>query len=206
MADSSKLQLEHPIAQRLADLAGVRYDLELVTRACDHFLANQTVGSEEAILLSRSLATFAIVTYCRTIASGVRSGVSESHLAALAKRLQNSHETFKAIRDKFVAHSVNYFEENAVQVGLEYSESGTIKVVTVGTLHSRAATFSKEQIGELKELADAVQAVVALEYRSEKDRVWDFLESLPPSELQSTLTTRSRKSFKAPHQARKRLG
>lgn len=206
MTDSSKLQLEHPIAQRLADLAGVKYDLELVTRACDHFLANPTVGSEEAILLSRSLATFAIVTYCRTISSGVRSGVSESHLAALPERLQTSHQTFKAIRDKFVAHSANYFEENTVQVGLEYSESGAVKVATVGTHHSRAATFSKEQIGDLRELANAVQAVVALEYRSEKDRIWDFLESLPLAELQSTLKTPPKKSFKTPHQTRKRLG
>lgn len=202
MTDSSKLRLEHPVAQRLADLAGVRHDLELAIRACDRFLSSPTVGSEDAVLVSRSLATFAIITYCRTISSGVRSGISEVNLAELPPHHREAHDTFKHTRDKFVAHSVNHFEENAVEIGLDQPESGTPKVATVGTSHTRLATFSKEQIAELQALAEALLAITESEYDSELDRVWDFLDSLPPSTLQSTLVTANRSSSKPAHTRR----
>jgi hypothetical protein len=204
MTDSSKFRLEHPIAQRLADLAGVEHDLKLSIRACERFLSGPTVGSEDAILTSRSLATFAIITYCRTISSGVRSGISESCVAALPQRLREAHETFKNIRDKFVAHSVNHFEENSVQIGLDHSGS---KVATVGTLHSRTATFSIEQISDLKSLAEALLEMVNSEYDAECDRVWDFLAPMQPAELQSVLITPSDtpRPSKPPHTARKRF-
>jgi hypothetical protein len=203
MTEPRELQLEHPAAQRLADLAGVLGDLQLVIRACDRFLSIPKVGSETAILDSRSLATFAIVTYCRTMTTGVRSGISQSNLSLLPERLQASHAKFKDIRDKFVAHSVNYSEENAVQVKLDDSDPNNPQITSIGTIHSRVATFSNEDLLELRELATTMLQAIDAEYDKESDKVWEFLEQLPPTELQRVLKLPPRSTYR-PHSAARR--
>ena len=82
----------------------------------------------------------------------------------------------------------------------------TINVAPTGGSRSRLATFSKEQIAELRALAEALLVITEAEYDSEFDRVWDFLDSLPSSNLQSILITASRSSSKPAHKARKRFG
>lgn len=198
-------RFERADAQRLADLAGVLHDLELSIQACDEFLSNPVVGSVRAILISRSLATFAIVTYCRTMASGVRSGISTEQLALLPSHLQQRHDYLKGIRDKFIAHSVNHFEENFVEVELEKSDSGLVKVSSLSTDHTRHATFSNADMIGLRELAEALLEVMNTEYDAEFDRVWDTLESLAPAELLAVLTAPSGRGYKPPHTPRKRF-
>lgn len=199
-------RFERADAQRLADLAGVLHDLELSIQACDEFLSSPAVGSVRAILISRSLATFAIVTYCRTMASGVRSGISASQLALLPSHLQQRHDCLKGIRDKFIAHSVNHFEENFVEVDLEKSDSGSVKLSSLSTDHTRHAIFSCTDMIGLKELAEALLEVMNTEYDAEFDRVWDTLDSLEPAELLAVLTAPSDRGYKPPQAPRKRFG
>lgn len=199
-------RFEHTRAQRLADLAGVLHDLELTIQACDEFLGNPTVGSVGAILVSRSIATFAIVTYCRTMAKGVRSGISQAQLDLVSPRLRQRHEHLKNVRDKFIAHSVNHFEENFVEVELEKSDSGVIKLAKLGTDHSRHATFSSADLADLKELAEALLEVINEEYDAEFDLVWDYLESLTPADLQAALKAPTDTGWKSSDTPRKRFG
>lgn len=206
MIDATELELRHPIAQRLADLAGIEHDLELCIRACNKFISEKSTGSEDAILTSRSIATFAIISYFRTISTGVRSGISESHIKLLPEHLRIQHDVFKSIRDKFVAHSINQFEENSVQIGL-VRESEARRIDTISTIHSRTATFSKVQISELMSLAQALIQIVGEEYDSESNRVWKFLESLPAATLDSILRspTQLPRSLISAHKSRKRI-
>lgn len=95
----SDLVIKHREAQRLADLAGVLGDLTLTMRTCDLFLGSPNVGSDEAILRSKALASFAIITYFRTVAQNCRTGVTSEQISRLAPHQQAAHQKFKAIRD-----------------------------------------------------------------------------------------------------------
>ena len=104
-----------------------------------------------------------------------------------------------------MAHSVNYFEENTVKIGLERSGSGDFKLHTIGTTHSRPATFSKGEMIELKDLSRRLLSIVDAEYDTENDRVWDFLDALPPSELGQILSPQKDGEFNPPGRARKKF-
>lgn len=203
MTQSRTFHLEHPIAQRLADLSGIANDLRLTVRAADLFLSLPTVGSEEAIVGSKGLASFAIITYFRTLATGVRSGVNLSQIEKLPPAMQRSHHELKAIRDGYVAHSKSGLERTVVEVVL--TEDGT-GIHTLGTMHSRPGTFSKEHILSLRALAEALHSLVDEEYDLEFNRVWDFLENMPANERSRILTPPEPYGAPSPQKKRHRLG
>ncbi|MBJ7575479.1 hypothetical protein [Luteimonas sp. MC1828] len=181
-------EFEHPVAQRLADLAGVERDLELAKEACDLFLGMPHVGSREAIALSNAVGGYALVTYFRTIGSGARSGITADQVAGLTPALQKVHERLKAVRSHYVTHSVNQQEQNKVTVALNADGS----LSSLGTEHSRPATFSAEQILALKQLIEGIAPLISAEYDFEWERVWDHLESLSPEARKQALTSVSR--------------
>lgn len=174
MESRREFKLEHPLAQRLVDLAGIKQDLEMSIKACDLFLQNSKVGSSEAILRSKAVGAFAIFTYYRTVSSGVRSGIAKEQIEKLPSRHQEIHERLKIVRDQYLAHSINQLEVNSVSVVLESDGS----IYSIGTSHSRPATFSAEEITNLKELASSLSGIVEEEYDSEFDVLWDFLEKM----------------------------
>jgi hypothetical protein len=184
MTDPRKFQVEHPIAQRLADLSGIANDLRLAIRAAEVFLSSPTVGSEAAIIGSKSLASFAIITYFRTLATGVRTGVSLEQIEKLSPALQRTHHRLKTVRDGYVAHSLSSLERNIVEVGM--SPDGAA-IETLSTTHSRPGTFSREDVLALKELTEALHELVDEESDAEFDRVWEFLEAMPSQERSKVL-------------------
>lgn len=185
MTDSLKFQVEHPVAQRLADLSGIANDLRLAIRAADVFLLSSTVGSEAEIISSKSLASFAIITYFRTLATGVRTGVRLDQIQKLSPALQRTHHRLKTVRDGYIAHSLNSLERNIVEV--ELSPEGAA-IETLSTTHSRPGTFSREDVLALKELAEALLELVDQEFDTEFDQVWEFLEAMPLQERSKILS------------------
>lgn len=124
MTETTELIFRHPIAKRYADLAGVQRDLELTADACLFFASRPSVGSDENIQVSRAIGTFAIVTYGRTFGSNVRAGIERAVIDDLPDDLQKVHREVKDMRDKFVAHSVNFDEDNVVNVKVQTDDSG----------------------------------------------------------------------------------
>ncbi|NCT70817.1 MAG: hypothetical protein GXC75_07725 [Xanthomonadaceae bacterium] len=184
---------EHPVARRYADLAGIERDLELVIEACDHFLTRPSVGSEEAIVSSRAMGAYAIVTYCRTFVEGVRTTVAKDVVNSLSGELQRAHEHFREVRHKFVAHSVNFDEDNWIEVEVEVAETGERELDSLSTNHSRWATFSPTDMSLLKRLAEEVLKAVKEESKREHVKVWEYLEGLDQGELMKVLSLESRR-------------
>lgn len=172
------VHFEHPEAQRLADLNGVSYDLELVSSICERYLQTDYTASSDDLLVAQSLFVSAVVTYGRTLGSGVRSGVTREQIDQLSEPLQLRHQYFKDIRDKFVAHSVNAFEENCVKLYLTPAERGERSVSSIGLGHSRVATLSHKDLAELQELVAAVLGIVKEEMDKEQKRLLELARSL----------------------------
>jgi hypothetical protein len=176
--------LEHPIAQRLADLAGIKHDLELVVRACDLFASQSQIGSDEAILQAKAVGTFCIINYFRTLPNSFRSGIPRKMIDDLPPILRNLHDDLKETRDYYVAHSINMQELNRVTVSL--NADGTLN--TIGTSHQRPANFSYQQIRDLRELASTLGELIDGEWDVEFGKVWDFLENLSRAGRQEVLS------------------
>lgn len=204
MPGSRKFIVDHAIAQRLADLAGIEHDLTIVMRTCDLFLRSPSVGAEDALVGSNAIAAFAIITYFRTLSSGVRGGVTSAQIDSLPRSLREAHLRLRNVRDRYLAHSVNQQEANIVTVSLN-DDGPTIS--SVGTEHSRPATFSNSDVILLRSLAEAVKSIVDRERSRELDSVWDFVAGLTNSERESVL-----REYMAPglywdwNRTRRRLG
>jgi hypothetical protein len=178
----------HESARRLADLSGVEADLDLVIRACDLFACTPVLGSDDAILMSRSLGTFALVTYCRTLESRVRIGIPSRVIQGLPHDLKLAHDSLKAMRDKYVTHSVNLDEGNQVDVTLQSDASGNLRLDALGTSHSRVAGFTHEEMLSLRAVATALKAWASGEWDRERDALWDVLDAMDPNEVVAALS------------------
>lgn len=185
MDSQRKLVIKHSKVQRLADLAGIMNDLRLTVRACDLFLADPNIGSEETILKSKAIGSFAILTYFRTLANGVRTGITTEQLSRLPQEHINTHSYLKNVRDKYLAHSVNNQEENLVEV--TFTEDRSL-IEELSTSHTRPATFKTEDISSLRALTEALMEIADEEWESEFDLAWDFVESMTEDERKEFLS------------------
>ncbi len=187
-----------PEAQRLADLSGIDSDLEAVIRICtrcENLMAQSGNPSEEKglawwddIQAISDLVFASVVRYGRTFASGVRQGIPPDWITTLPEPLQGSHSYFKALRDKFIAHSVNQLEDNQVFVMLtpQFSEHQEPTHITVDRGH--LLTPPQGKIKELATLAEALRKIVATEIVSETSRLLAIARQLPIDEIRARTT------------------
>src|SRR5690606_6578197 len=119
--------------------------------------------SMEDSRIMTALCVAAIVAYGRTFASGVRSGITREQVRRQSAELQASHGYFKDFRDKFVAHSVNAFEENSVKAYLVPEERGPRAISSISVQHGRVMMLSPEDMALLRELAVRLLEVVEVD-------------------------------------------
>ena len=165
----------------MADLAGIETDLDLCIKACEEFLSS--TGPEPwriPTITQEALAEFAVFRYCRTISTDVRSGVRIAQIESLPPHLLEHHRHFKDLRDKHLAHSVNYHESNVVHATIALDDAGTL--LKLGTEHSRTPATAYDQIRNLRQLAEALAQIINAEAKAQFEAVWDHLESLSPRE------------------------
>jgi len=206
MADFRYVHFEHQEARRLADLNGVSYDLDIVASLCDQYLKTDYLASSENLLLAQAIFMSAVVTYGRTFGSAVRSGVTRDQIDLLPEELRLRHQHFKDLRDKFVAHSVNAFEENCVKLYLQPPERGEPGVAFIGLGHSRVAALSHDDLAQLKELAAAVLDLVKAEMETEQSRLLELSKTLPVEDIYNFPEPRAFQGGGAPSQVRHRVG
>ena len=123
-------------SQRLADLIGIKADLEAAIRYCDlHIEIDPTEPGIAVDEMSRrehtrqALCRAALVVW----GSGVRSGLGDEHVARLSIDGRNLHVVVKPLRDKWVAHAVNHFEDLRVRIDVDVSTDGVVKIRGVST-------------------------------------------------------------------------
>ena len=178
-------------AQWLADLHGIKNDLIDTDKICTKSIAlmrPMPTQDERAsdwlddTWLAGELSFAAVIKYGRTFGSGVRSGIPISWIKQLPDQHQTSHRYFKDIRDKFVAHSVNAFEDNQVFAYLspQFAPAG-VSSITVDT--GRFISLSIEDLLSLKKLAEILSHFVQQEIVTETARILQIARSLPLSNL-----------------------
>jgi len=183
-------------AQWLADLHGIDNDLRDVVKLCNKCLDlmqalplpdGDPIDWLDKSWLSGEISFAAVIKYGRTFGSGTRLSIPRSWITRLTPEYQDKHRYFKDLRDKFIAHSVNAFEDNQVFAYLhpQFNPS-SVKSITVDT--GRYVSMSAGDVTSLKRLAGTLQQMVRSEIAIEMVRVLEIAKKMPLSELLSRET------------------
>lgn len=136
--------------------------------------------------------------YGRTFGSGSRSGVQSSTVADLGAKHAESHAYFKALRDKYIAHSVSELEGNQVFVVLRPQLGEDQSSAHITADRGRLVGLGADDIERLLDLSVAVREAVKHEIASESDRILAIARSMPIEEIQASVVRLCRSKARLP--------
>ena len=172
------VNLNIPEAQLLADLTGIENDLDAAAAICDLLLKELAEG-QPSVRLIEALTASALVRFARSFKSGVRSGIPESVFEGLSPEQLADHQLFIDLRDKYIAHSVNAFEENQVVAYLVPEERGPRSVSSISVQQNRIASLGTSDANRLKALSLELRQRVARILEAENQKVLIAARALP---------------------------
>lgn len=177
-----------PDAQRLADLAGIRMDLETAIEYCDlHIEIDPTESGIPPREMSRrehvrqALCRAFLVMYGRSWGwgSGIRTGLDDEYVQRLSRGAQQLHTAVKDLRDKWVAHAVNHFDDVRVRIDVDRKPDDTMAVRGVSVASSHVGGFVRDWMIKFRSLASEVLVLVQQEISSESERLSALVRQMP---------------------------
>lgn len=184
MADYRFVNLNIPEACLLADLVSQAEDLQAIADWCDLALAEFSKGSS-VVGLHEALTNAAVVRYSRCFAKGVREKIPNTLLCGLPENQNTDHEFFIALRNQYIAHSVNVFEETKIVAYLVPEEIGPRGVASIGIQHVRLGSLGAQHFNRLKALSLELHRRVSIIIHEEERKVLDAARKLPVDGLYS---------------------
>lgn len=177
-------------SQRLADLSSHQYDLNNSVRFCDlHIEIDPTeagISSEEFMRREHTrwaLCRAAFTSYGRCFGSGIRPGLNSDIVARLSDELKQRHQQVKDLRDKWVAHSVNHFDDIRIRIQATVDESGELQSRSVAIASQMVGTFVMSWMIAYRELFKAVLLLVEEEIQNETSTLSEIVNRMTLSEL-----------------------
>jgi hypothetical protein len=164
-------------AQALADYTGIEQDLRSARDFAELYL-REWPKQEMAPQLLEALMIATIVRYARPFVTGIRLS-----LPAPADILTNEefakHRRFRDIRDKYIAHSVNAFEENP-PVARYWVETVQVDGIdSIECMHGRIVGLGEDDFRDILHLTNTWLAFVQEKLREEKAKVLKIVRGLP---------------------------
>lgn len=179
-------------AQRLSDLTGIASDLEAVLRICagvmDDSKKDGTQPTSDVLKWMERRQTIgdlvcaAVVRYARTLGTGVRMGIPSLWLEELTQELQASNIYFRALRDRWIAHSVNPLEDNQVFVWLASTPAKTLAVSHISVDRGRFWP-GDDDAARLSQLARVLLTRAEVEIAIETERLLAIAREMPIAEI-----------------------
>jgi len=169
-------------SELLADLSGIVSDLKSASELCD-LLTEQIEKQPMNFKLIEALNCALLVKYARPFASGVRKRVPIDIISELPEEYQKDHEWFIGLRNKYIAHSVNSFEENNVHAYLVPEERGPKGISSISVQENRMLCLGKDDISRIKRLAEEIAQKITALVEAERKNVLAFAKSFPPEDF-----------------------
>jgi hypothetical protein len=203
MSSWRSVPFQIPEAQLLADLTGVETDLIAVERYCEKFATEQAKDSPDREYLEMACAC-ALIRYGRAFTSGVRTGVPADVFEQFPPEAREWHQYFKDARDKWIAHSVNTFEDNEVCAWLMPPERGPLGVTSITVRQVRVTTLAPEAMDALRILSSGLRDVIKELQQVETAKLLAIAQALPPEPFYSMQSTNLLTSHRSPGKVRSR--
>lgn len=171
------VEVKLPEAAVLADLYSVRYDLEIATHLSKVARKMGAMRPHDSLAVE-GLVTAALIRYCRCFSTNVRLGFRRVDIEGLDAETLRQHDYFKTLRNKFVAHSANPFEENWVTATA--SERDGVRYPVNSVAHgSHRMLLSTGEARALGALIKQVRYIVDARIKAEEERLLEVIRELP---------------------------
>ena len=173
-------------AYRLADLAGIRDDLEATEEICNLLLKEEMEIKEDTVdfIMSQALSAAALVSYARVFKQSVRAkGLPKEIKNMIPEELCEIHQWAINLRDKHVAHSVNAFEDNQVVASLFPEEHGHKGIFRITVFRSRLAALGNKNVIDLKTLCATLIKQIDNLIKEEESNVLEAARLIPIDQL-----------------------
>lgn len=177
------VQITLPEAETLADLFGIEYDLDESVQLCKKA---QAICREAPVdyQLVEAVVTAALVRYFRCLSTGVRLGIQSSDLASLSEEDLKTHQYLKDLRDKYVVHSVNPFENSYVTATATDKDGELLPITSISSGNHRIL-LSGETATMLLGIVRKVRDINDAKISEEKKKVLKIVQSRPLEEIHS---------------------
>lgn len=189
-------------AEALADLYGIEYDLSTASYLCAKAVELSHLEHLDYLHVE-ALVSAAIVRYGRCFSTGARLGLTRKDILSLESVDLEVHDYFKALRDKFVAHSVNPYESSHVTASTSERDGVRFPIESLNPGYHRLVLSAHEASG-LSLLIAKVKAIVDERIEVERRRLLAFIKTLPLDVMHSgDLHTPQRFKFSDADKSRK---
>lgn len=132
----------------------------------------------EDYFVEEGLVTAAVVKYGRCFTKGVRLSLKLEELAELDSDNAAAHDYFMALRNKFIAHAVNAFEETYVTASAREKDGEQLPITSVHAGQHRML-LTAETAESLGRLVSNVKAIIKRRVALEERKLLTFIQSLP---------------------------
>lgn len=189
---NNSIQFEYcvPQSQKLADFYGYQLDLTDAIRFCDLHIEIDPTEKDISVgeILRRehtrnALCRAAFTSYGRCFGTGIRASLSQDILLRLPDELKQRHQQVKDMRDKWVAHSVNHFDDVRIRIDATWTESGDIEVRGISMASQMVGTLRMAWMMAYRELFKAVLALVEEQIRCETELLSEKVKQMTSEEL-----------------------
>jgi hypothetical protein len=196
-----------PQAQRLADLSGIRDDLRAVQQICSYsvseiktilsraakdtqghpvelgHLAFMSLSDVEKVVLG-ALFEAAVIRYFRAFGKAHRKNIPEAWVKSLQSELQETHQYLKDLRDKFIAHSENSFEDTRVLLFLEDGADGPEAVSNITVSEGRTFLgLNNIALGRLQVLVGVLSKMTDEAIKQETESLLAFARTVSTADI-----------------------
>ena len=170
-------------AELLADLYSIVYDLDASAYLCAKAIEFGRPRTSDYFVVE-GLVAAAVVRYCRCFTSGVRLRLSSKDLGELDDNDLAAHDYFIKLRDRFVAHSVNPFEETYVTTAVSERGGKKLPITSVSPGQHRVV-LSDGDADTLGQLVQKVKTVIQKRVALEEQQLLAVIQGLPLDKVHS---------------------
>jgi hypothetical protein len=178
MATNSFVEIDLPEATDLADLTGIKVDLE-TARDFARMLKKEFESEKPNWTLVDPLSTAILVRYSRPFVTGVRSCLGEEAIQRLSGPQREKHARLRAFRDKHISHSVNAFEDNQPVARYWEERAKEEGITSIECNHSRITGLSSDDVEAVVELTTEMLVYVDTRLKEEKAKVLEIVRKIP---------------------------
>lgn len=168
--DEFRVVITSELSRELNDISSYDRDLRLAARYLRHYLDSDIEGDRDFGSPLDALWTAAFVLYGRVFATGVRTAAKPS-VDDLTSDDRQLHEYIIDVRNKFVAHSANGFEQSQTVAFLVELEDGKRAMTGTAVEHTSLSRIARESAERFADLCDTHTQGLATRARKLTDKL-----------------------------------